>query len=300
MSDERKGIVYAASAYLLWGFFPLYWKSISQVSSGEILASRIFWSFITTLLVVMVIGKRKELLADIKGLTRDKRQLLSLFLASLLISANWFLYIWAVNTDRIIETSLGYYINPLVSVLIGIVFLKERLAKTQVVAFFIALIGVLIMTFAYGRFPWVAFSLALSFAFYGLIKKTVKLEALRGLTIETFFIVPLAETYYIFIFANGDAHFLQTDRLTDLLLLLSGAATAIPLLLFAKGAQKIPLYMIGFLQYIAPTLMLLLAVFVYGEHFGKVDFISFSLIWLSLLLFSYSTFRGNRNKVKLN
>lgn len=300
MSDERKGIVYAASAYLLWGFFPLYWKSISQVSSGEILASRIFWSFITTLLVVMVIGKRKELLADIKGLTRDKRQLLSLFLASLLISANWFLYIWAVNTDRIIETSLGYYINPLVSVLIGIVFLKERLAKTQVVAFFIALIGVLIMTFAYGRFPWVAFSLALSFAFYGLIKKTVKLEALRGLTIETFFIVPLAVTYYIFIFANGDAHFLQTDRLTDLLLLLSGAATAIPLLLFAKGAQKIPLYMIGFLQYIAPTLMLLLAVFVYGEHFGKVDFISFSLIWLSLLLFSYSTFRGNRNKVKLN
>ncbi|MFC4409787.1 EamA family transporter RarD [Chungangia koreensis] len=300
MNEERKGIIWAASAYLLWGFFPLYWKTISQVSSGEILASRIFWSFITTLLVVMILGKRKELLSDIKGLMKDQRQMLSLILAALLISINWFLYIWAVNTDRIIETSLGYYINPLVSVLIGIVFLKERLAKAQIVAFFIALAGVLIMTFAYGRFPWVAFSLALSFAFYGLIKKTVKLEALRGLTIETLFIVPLAVTYYIFLFAKGDAQFLHTDRLTDLLLMLSGAATAIPLLLFAKGAQRIPLYMIGFLQYIAPTLMLLLAVLVYGENFGNVDILSFSLIWLSLLLFSYSTFKGNRNKVKIN
>lgn len=296
MSEERKGLLWAATAYLLWGFFPLYWKALSQVPSDEILAGRIFWSFITTLLVVLVIGKGKELIHDLKALWNEKKQLLSLFLAAILISINWFLYIWAVNTDRIIETSLGYYINPLISVLIGIGFLKERLSRAQLISFAIALAGVFTMTFAYGRFPWVAFGLALSFAFYGLLKKTVKLEALRGLTVETFFIVPIAAVYYLFLFTNGEAHFLHSDRKTDLLLILSGAATAIPLVLFAKGAQRIPLYMIGFLQYIAPTLMLILAIFVYGEEFGMIDFISFSLIWLALLLFSLSTFMQGKKK----
>lgn len=300
MSDERKGIIWASSAYLLWGFFPLYWKSLNHVPSGEILASRIIWSFVTTLFVVILLGKRKELINDIRTLAANKKQLLSLLMASILISLNWFLYIWAVNANHIVESSLGYYINPLISVLIGIVFLKERLTKAQVLACFIALAGVMIMTFAYGSFPWVAFSLALTFAFYGLLKKQVKLEALRGLTIETFFIVPIAIGYYYFIFTKGGSQFLQTDRLTDSLLILSGVATAAPLLLFAKGAQRIPLYMVGFLQYIAPTIMLVIAIFVYGEAFGMIDLISFSLIWLSLLLFTYSSIMGKRNKVKLN
>ena len=294
MTDGRKGIIWAGSAYLLWGFFPLYWKMLNSVASGEILVSRIFWSFMTTFIVVMIIRKQKELRNDLRVLIADKRQFFSLFSASVLISINWFLYIWAVNHDHIVETSLGYYINPLVSVLLGIVFLKERLAPVQIVACLIALTGVLIMTFAYGKFPWVALLLALSFAFYGLMKKTVKLEALRGLTIETLFIVPFAMAYYVYLFSTGTAQFLHSNLLTDLLLILSGATTAIPLLLFAKGAQSIPLYMIGFLQYIAPTLMLVIAIFIYHEKFGPIDMISFSLIWLSLILFTYSTVKTNR------
>lgn len=288
MSDSQKGIVWAIGAYVLWGVLPIYWKTLQHVPSAEILTSRVLWACLFTLIIVILMGNLSTLRNDLIALWRNKKAFWSLFSASFLISANWFLYIWAVNSSHMVETSLGYYINPLVSVLLGIIFLKERLTKAQLAAFFIAAIGVLTLTISYGRFPWLAFALALSFGLYGLMKKTIKLDALRGLTIETMFVLPFAIIFYVYLFIEGKAVLFHDTFQTDFLLLLTGAATAIPLLLFTKGAQNIPLYMIGFLQYIAPTCMLILGVVIYGESFALIDMISFSFIWFALILFTVS------------
>ncbi|WP_394188400.1 EamA family transporter RarD [Paenisporosarcina quisquiliarum] len=288
MSESQKGIIWAAGAYIVWGVLPIYWKTLQHVPSAEILTSRVLWACLFTLIIVILMGNLSTLRNDLIALWRNKKAFWSLFSASFLITANWFLYIWAVNSSHMVETSLGYYINPLVSVLLGIFFLKERLTKAQLAAFFIAAIGVLILTVSYGRFPWLAFALALSFGLYGLMKKTIKLDALRGLTIETMFVLPFAIIFYVYLFMTGKAVLFHDTIQTDFLLLLTGAATAIPLLLFTKGAQNIPLYMIGFLQYIAPTCMLILGVIIYGESFALIDMISFSFIWFALILFTVS------------
>ncbi|MBU0904960.1 MAG: EamA family transporter RarD [Firmicutes bacterium] len=288
MSDSQKGIIWATGAYVVWGVLPIYWKTLQHVPSAEILTSRVLWACLFTLIIVILMGNLSTLRNDLIALWRNKKAFWSLFSASFLITANWFLYIWAVNSSHMVETSLGYYINPLVSVLLGIFFLKEKLTKAQLTAFFIAAIGVLILTVSYGRFPWLAFTLALSFGLYGLMKKTIKLDALRGLTIETMFVLPIAIIFYVYLFINGKAVLFHDTFQTDFLLLLTGAATAIPLLLFTKGAQNIPLYMIGFLQYIAPTCMLILGVILYGESFALIDMISFSFIWFALILFTVS------------
>lgn len=288
MTEERKGIVFATLTYMMWGILPIYWKMLDHVGSGEILTGRVFWSFWFTLLLVMLLGMGKKFAADLKGLLKSKKEFFSLLAASYLISLNWFLFIWAVTNDHLVETSLGYYINPLVSVLLGVFFLKERLMPAQKVAFVLAAIGVTILTVSYGQFPWLAFLLALSFGFYGLLKKTIRLNALRGLAIETLFLLPVAIAYYVYLFATNQAEFLTVSLNTDILIILSGAATALPLLFFAMGAQRIPLYLIGFLQYIAPTSMLILGVFVYGESFGSIDLLSFTLIWTALVLFTLS------------
>ncbi|AYC29852.1 EamA family transporter RarD [Paenisporosarcina cavernae] len=296
--NEKKGIVWAILAYTIWGFLPIYWKMIQEVSSGEILSSRIIWSFVFTFGFVLLIGQRKTIVMDLKTLWMNKRAFWSLVAASVLISGNWFLYIWAVNNGFLIQTSLGYYINPLLSVLLGIIFLKERLTAAQKVAVVVAAVGVAILTFSYGHLPWLALALAATFAFYGLMKKTIPLDALRGLTLETLFILPIAIVYYIYSFIQEDVMFLHSSIKIDILLILSGIATAIPLLLFAKGAQNIPLYLVGFLQYIAPTCMLLLGVIVYKESFGTLDFISFSFIWMGLIVFTISKMAQARAKKK--
>lgn len=286
--DERRGVLWAVGAYLCWGILPIYWKWLDHVPSDEILTSRIVWAFIFTIFIVAASRKTKQLIEDFKTLWKNQKAFWSLFSASVLISGNWFLYIWAVNNDHLVETSLGYYINPLVSVMLGILFLKEKLTPAQKVAFLMAAVGVLILTISYGRFPWLAFVLAISFGIYGLMKKTIPLDALRGLTIETLFILPFALIYYVYLFATDQAVLLHGSFNTDALLVMTGAATAIPLLLFALGAQKLPLYLVGFLQYIAPTCMLFLGVIIYGETFNTVDLLSFSFIWLALILFTVS------------
>jgi chloramphenicol-sensitive protein RarD len=288
MGKEKSGILLAISSYLIWGILPVYWKSIDNVPSAEILVSRVVWAFISTLLLILLLKNGRYLFEDIKRLWKSQLNFWLLFLASVLISGNWFLYIWAVNNGYLVQTSLGYYINPLISVLLGVFFLKEKLSPAQKVAFILAMIGVLILTFSYGQFPWLSFVLAISFAVYGLLKKQIKLDALRGLTIETFFITPLALGYYIWLFIDNRAVFLHSDVKTDTLLIFTGIATALPLVLFAKGAQRIPLYMVGFLQFIAPTMMLFLGVIIYKESFGQVDLISFIFIWIGLVLFTYS------------
>ncbi|TWT26385.1 EamA family transporter RarD [Planomicrobium sp. CPCC 101110] len=281
-------MIYTVLTYMIWGFLPIYWKQVGHVGSDEILTARIFWAFWLTLAFIFLVNGGKHLLSDIKTLWQSKKMFFALMAASYLITANWFLYIFAVTNDRIVETSLGYYVNPLVSVLLGVFFLKEKLTPAIKAAFVLAAIGVVIMTVSYGTFPWLAFGMAFSFAFYGLIKKTIKLNALRGLALETLFVLPVATAYYVYLFYTGQAAFLHGSGSTDLLLILSGAATALPLVLFATGAQLIPLYMIGFLQYIAPSLMLIIGVLIYGESFGVVELVSFSLIWCALVLFTAS------------
>lgn len=277
----------AVGAYFLWGLMPIYWKLINGPSAEEVLANRIFWSFIFMLLVLLVTKKFKLLKNDIQALIASPKRLLTIIGASLVITVNWFVFIWAVDHGHVVQASLGYYINPLVSVLLGIFFLKERLSMWQIVSFILALIGVLIMTFHTGTFPWISLLLAFSFGFYGLLKKLVRLGAMTGLTIETSIMTPVALIYLLFIDGNGIHSFTSSPSMTWLLAG-TGIITAIPLLLFAAGANRISLAMVGFFQYIAPTLMLILGTLVYNEVFNQSDLLAFVLIWISLVLFTSS------------
>lgn len=288
MQSEKRGSLWVVGAFLFWGIMPIYWKHIEHVQSDEILTGRIVWAFVSTVIAVLIMKNGRLLIADIRELWKSQSQFWSLFIATVLITANWFTYIWAVNHDYIVQTSLGYYFNPLVSVLLGIIFLKEKLSSSQKVAFLLAFTGVIILTVSYGRIPWIALCLAITFAIYGFIKKNIKLDALRGLAIETLFITPFAIGYYIFLFMKGQAVFLHGDSKTDILLILTGIATALPLVMYAKGVQMIPLYVAGFIQYIAPTLMLFIGVVVYKESFGGIEMLSFSFIWAALILFTVS------------
>ncbi|WLD93904.1 EamA family transporter RarD [Alkalihalobacillus sp. AL-G] len=293
MNEEQRkeqviGVAATAGAYILWGFLPLYWKLVDHVPSGEVLAHRIIWSFAFMLFILFLMRRLKKFVRELKELASNRKKLFGIIFASLFISLNWFSYIWAVNNDHVVEASLGYYINPLISVLLGIIVLKERLSFWQLVSFLLALAGVLNLTLHFGSFPWVAFSLALSFGFYGLLKKLVALGALTGLTIETMLITPVALIYIGMIGGNGTSAFQFGDMSTALLLFGAGVVTAIPLLLFATGANRISLSMIGFLQYIAPTIMLFLGIFLYDEPFSQVHLISFIFIWTALAIFSFA------------
>jgi chloramphenicol-sensitive protein RarD len=287
-SETQLGVIYAGFSYLLWGLFPVYWKLLGEVSSGEILANRVFWSFIFMIGVLYLTKKQGLFLHTFKGFAQNKNQMYALIIASLTVTANWFIYIWAVNNGHLIEASLGYYINPLVSILLGVLVLKEKLNIYQYIAFILATIGVLIISISHGKFPWVAVALALSFGVYGLVKKMINVDSSVGLTLETLVLTPVAAIYMFYLFLNGSNSFLSSGIEIDLLLIGAGAATAVPLLYFAKGAQKIPLSLLGFLQYIAPTIMLLLGVFVYNEHFSKIQLLSFTFIWSGLSIFSLS------------
>ncbi|MUK90678.1 EamA family transporter RarD [Ornithinibacillus sp. L9] len=287
---ERSGIVYAAGAYILWGFLPIYWKAIDEVPAGEILAHRIIWSFVFMIVVVLLLKKWPAFLRECKIIIQDPKKLIGITLASIVISLNWLTYIWAVNSDHVIQASLGYYINPLVSILLAIIVLKEKLTKPQTFSVILAGVGVLYLTVSYGVFPWVSLTLAVTFALYGLFKKTVDIPAMFGLTIETMIVTPIALIYLSVIPVNT---FTNSNVLshTNLFLIGAGVATAIPLLLFASGAKRIPLAMVGFLQYFAPTIMLFLGIFVYQETFSQAHLISFGLIWIALLIYLSTVYK---------
>ncbi|MGM0853525.1 MAG: EamA family transporter RarD [Bacillota bacterium] len=293
---DQAGIIYTAFSYFLWGILPIYWKWLNHVSAYEILANRIFWSFWFMLLLLFVSKRWKDFHVYLKTSLTKKKQLFALLLASLLISTNWFIYIWAVNTNQMVEASLGYYINPLVSVLLGVFILKESLSKAQMVSFGLAAIGVLILTISYGDFPWIAVGLAFSFGLYGLAKKLIQVESSIGLTLETMTIAPLSLLYLGYMYNEGSLSLFHVSSGTDLLLMGAGAVTAIPLLFFSKGAQQIPLYMVGFLQYIAPTITLILGIWVYNETFSFTHLISFTFIWLALTIFTASRVQYARKR----
>lgn len=286
--EDKQGALFMALAYILWGIFPLYWKLLDVVQSEEILTHRIIWSFAFMILFLMVKRELKELCQQLIQLTKELKLFFYLFLSSLFISLNWFIYIWAVNHERVLETSLGYYINPIVSVFLGKIFLQEKMNRGQQFAFVLAGIGVFISTVEYGQIPWVSLLLALTFGFYGLAKKVTKLKASFSLTLETLIVLPIAMIYLTYIGLIGESAFFLFDGNVNILLIGGGILTAIPLLLFAYGATKIPLYMIGVLQYIAPTLSFVIGVFLFHEPFSTVDFITFTLIWCGIIVFTIS------------
>lgn len=286
--EIKNGVFQAGFSYLLWGLLPIYWKLLGEVNAVEILANRVFWSFIFMLILLLFTGKQQAFFKVFRDFKAKRKQLYALSIASVLISVNWGVYIWAVNTGQMVEASMGYYINPLVSVLLGMAVLKEKLSKAQYLSFALAFIGVIIISMSYGRFPWIALTLAFSFGFYGLAKKLIKVDSAIGLTLETMAVTPIALGYLVYMLINGTSAYYHTGIGTHFLLAGAGIATALPLLFFASGAQKIPLSMLGFLQYIAPTLSLMLGIFVYGEHFSGLQLLAFIFIWSALTIYSLS------------
>ncbi len=289
LSDTTSGTLYALSAFVLWGVLPVFWKLLGIVPAGEILAHRIFWSAVFVTAVLLYIGRRNFL-----TLLHDRRYRNSLILTGTLIGVNWFIYIFAVHTDRIVEASMGYYINPLISIFLGLIVLKERLYRIQWIALILATIGVIIITVHFGRVPWIALVLSGTFGLYGLIKKIMNLDALSSLGVETLLLTPIAGGFIVLQAVNGTGSFMTIEYSTDVLLILSGVVTALPLYWFAQGARRIPLSRIGFLQYVAPTFMLLIGVFVYGEPFTRVHVMSFGLIWTALALYTVSLIRTSK------
>ncbi len=278
----NKGIFYALAAYLIWGFLPLFWKAVQVATPLEILSHRIVWSL---LLLVGILGIQQRW-GWLAPALRDRRTLGTFLLSALLLGINWLVYIWAVNIGHIVEASLGYFINPLVNVVFGVIFLQEQMRPGQWLAVGLAALGVLYLTVTLGAPPWVGLTLAFSFAGYGLLRKTARLNALEGLTFETAFLFLPALAYLLYLGGTGQGVFgVESGKLTALLLL-SGVFTALPLLLFAAGARRIPFSLVGILQYIAPTIQFLLGVYLYGEPFSLARLVGFGLIWLALALYS--------------
>ena len=288
------GVLYTLSAYILWGILPIYWKALKQIPAGEILAHRIFWSFLL-LIAIIVFTKKwpefKQTFATFKGI-------MSVIFGSILICINWLIYIWSVNSNHIVEASLGYYINPLFTILLGMIVLKEKPDKWQFLALFIATAGVIFVAIQFGHIPWVALSLAVSFSLYGLVKKLSKVSSLNGLAAETMIIAPLAFGYLFYKINDGSGTYSSLPVLVIVFILFSGLITSIPLLLFSQGAKRVSLTTLGFLQYLSPSISLMLGIFLYKESFTNTDKISFGCIWAALAIYSFSRKEVHNQMIK--
>jgi len=277
----NRGIAYALAGYLLWGVFPVYFKALQHVASLEILGHRIVWSLVVCLALLLALRRFQW----VGRLRHQPRVLLWFAATSLLVALNWFVYIWAVNAGRVVDASLGYFINPLVNVLIGAVVLRERLRPLQWLAVGVAAAGVLWLTWQAAALPWIGLVLAVTWGIYGLLRKTAALGAVEGLTLETAMLLPLAIGYLAWLVHGGQSGFVDGDATTRLLLLAAGPVTAAPLLLFAAGARRIPFSTLGLLQYVSPSLQLLIGVWLYHEPFADRA-PGYVLIWIALAVFS--------------
>jgi len=286
----NKGLLYAILAYLLWGFLPVYWKALQTVPAGQIVGHRMVWSLVFVGVLFFLQNRWSHFINTIK----NKKVLLIYLSAAAILTVNWFIYIWGVNAGYVVETALGYFINPLVNVLLGVVLLRERLRPGQWAAVGAAAVGVLFLTIVYGTLPWIALALAFSFAIYALIKKTAPLAALDGLFLETALLFLPALLFLFYQDRLGAGAFGHTGLTITLLLIFTGLATGLPLLLFAAAARRIPLSTIGLLQYLAPTIQFLLGVFVYQEPFNLTRLIGFSFIWLALVIYSAESLARRR------
>lgn len=281
------GLIYGLMCYGLWGVFPLYWKMLAHVPSQQILAHRIVWSLL--FLAALLLWRRDK--TFVSYLTTP-RTLGILAITGALIGSNWFTYIYAVNHGHIVDASLGYYINPIVNVLLGVVFLKERLTRLQVVAVVFALAGLLWLTLHYGKLPMISLILALTFGFYGLLRKKANLQSMPGLMVETLLLAPVALWYLWNVNFQGNGSFAHFSMLTDALLILGGPVTALPLFWFGISATRVPLSTLGFIQYLSPTLALLIGILIFREHFNPTYLVSFCLVWIGLGIYTFSVVRG--------
>lgn len=283
-----RGVAYGASAYVLWGIVPIYWPLLAPTSSIEILAHRVAWSLVVMVVITLVLGRWGPL-RTLRG-----KGWLMVAAASLLIAVNWGVYIYAVNSAHVVEAALGYFINPLVSVLLGVVVLRERLRWAQYAALAVAVVAVVVLAVDYGRLPLISLALACSFGVYGLIKKTIPLDSTTSLTAESIVLAPVAVGYLVWLGATGAGTFTELGIGHALLLASTGVVTAIPLMLFGAGAQRVSLVTMGMLQYLAPVLQFALGVFVLHEPMPPSRWFGFALVWLALMIFTVDTLRARR------
>lgn len=287
-----QGLLLALAAYTIWGCFPLFFNLLSQVPSFEVLVHRIIWSFVATTIVVLIMRR----LGTLTTLLQDKRALGWLMLSSILIATNWLIFIWAVSQQRVLESSLGYFMTPLVSLFLGRILLKERMHPLQAIAGALAAVAVLLELIMLGKLPWVSLTLALSFGFYGLVRKQQPVDSLNGLTVETLLILPLALGWIIWQLQSGvSMSFLSGNTLTTSLMIMSGIVTAVPLLLFAAAAKRLDLSVVGFIMYLNPTLQFLIAVFVFNESYPPQRLITFILIWIAMGFFLYGLWQNRKS-----
>ena len=287
--DTLRGFGFAMSAYVLWGFLPLYMKLVSHISAVEVVAHRIFWSIPVAGLVLLLLGRT----GDIGRVLRDPRALAMGCVTATLISVNWGVYVWAISVDRALDAALGYYINPIFSVFLGAMLLGERLSKLQWGAVALAAGGVAVLTYFNGSLPWPALALTVSWGFYAYFKRSLPIGPNQGFLLEVLILLPFALAYLVWLWRAGGGHFVPLSF--DMWLLMGcGLVTAIPLLLYANGAKGLRLTTIAIMQYTAPTMIMLVAVFVFGEPFGPARAIAFPLIWAALGLYTFSMFRGRR------
>lgn len=291
---SRAGFFYALGAFVMWGFLALYWKATSHINAVEVTAHRVIWSLPVAALVLFVMGRTGDILPTFKSPGR----LFVLFLTSMMISVNWGIFIWAIAEERTLEAAMAYYINPLVSVAMGAIFLRERFDKLQMLAVMLACLAVLMLTILQGVLPWISLTLALTFALYGLLRKTVDVGPAQGFLIEVVLIYPLAILYITFSLLGGNLAFGSTGAGDMGLLILAGPATAIPLILYANGAKRLRLSTIGMMQYIAPTIIFLISIFVFGETLKPPQVIAFIAIWAALALYSWSLTRLGKAQKK--
>ncbi|CAM3926580.1 EamA family transporter RarD [Nocardioides zeicaulis] len=295
MPDSRRGLLLGASAYTLWGIFPLYWTLLEPAGAVELLAHRIIWS-LGTMLVVLVLARR---VAPFRALLHRRRTLVLLTAAAVVISVNWGGYIWGVNNGRVVETSLGYFINPLVTVLMGVLVLGERLRRLQWAAMGIALVAVVLLAVDYGRPPWVALVLAFSFGTYGLLKKQAAVEAVESITYETLVMAPVAAAYVGWLVVTGRSSFAGNGHGHALLMTTTGVVTAVPLILFGAAAIRVSMVSLGLLQYLAPTIQFALGLLVFHEAMPASRWIGFTLVWLALVVFTVEALHHRRRQLRL-
>jgi len=292
---DRRGLLLGAGAYLLWGLLPLYWPLLEPASAREVLAHRFVWSLV---FVALLLGVQRRA-GRLRDLLSRPRALALLSAAAVIIAVNWLTYIWGVNNGHVVETSLGYFINPLVTVLLAVLVLRERLRPAQWIAMAIATAAVVVLTVDYGRLPWIALTLAGTFSTYSLVKKTVGVGVVEGLTVETAVVFLPALAYLVLSRANGTLVFGSAGVGHGTLMAMAGVATAVPLLMFAAAARRIPLTMIGLLQYLAPSLQFLIGITVFREPLPVSRLIGFALVWLALATFTWDGITHHRRQLRL-
>lgn len=295
MTATRSGAALGAGAYVLWGLFPLYWPLLAPSSSLEVLAHRVLWSLVVVA-VLLLVTRRVD---GVRAVVADRRRLLMLSTAAVVVAVNWGTYIYGVSSDQVVETSLGYFVNPIVTVLLGVLVLGERLRPAQWVAMSMAFLAVAVLTVEGGRPPWIALVLAFSFGAYGLLKKTAGVGAVEGLAVETAVLFPVAAVFVAFLGVSGAGTFGSQGPGHAVLLALSGVVTAVPLLMFGAAASRIPLTTLGLLQYVAPTIQFVIGTVVLGEPLPPVRLLGFVLVWVGLAMFTLDLVRHHRRQLRL-